>query len=194
VKVADELDEIIHRAQRRDPSAFDALVDRYSSRLYGFLFRFIGRAPDAEDLVQEVFVRLVRTIETYEHDGRFEAWLFRIAANLARDRARRLSRTPVIASLDTASDGDGRGQEYSQPRLLARGAPHDRLETAEDVDRLQVALTRLPPAEREVVMLRHFSELSFAEIAQIMGTPLGTALARAHRGLAKLRQLMESEP
>ncbi len=190
MKAVDELDEIIRRAQNRDPAAFDVLVERYSSRLYGFLLRFIGKSGEAEDLVQEVFVRLVRTIESYQHDGRFEAWLFRIAANLARDRARRLGRSPGLTSLDAADES---GPEAVPLRLVDRSGPGARMETAEAVDRLQVALEQLPPAEREVVMLRHYSELSFAEIAEIMGTPLGTALARAHRGLAKLREMMESE-
>ena len=67
------------------------------------------------------------------------------------------------------------------------------MELAEDVDRLQRALENLPETEREVVMLRHYSNLSFAEIAELMGTPLGTALARAHRGLHKLRAMMDNQ-
>ena len=83
-----------------DRGAFETLVARYSPRLFGFLLRFTADRDDAEDLVQEVFVRLVRTIGDYQHDGRFEAWLFRIAANLARDRGRKISRSPKILSLN----------------------------------------------------------------------------------------------
>lgn len=193
MKAVDDLDQIIRQAQNRDPAALDALVERYSSRLYGFVFRFTSSRDDSEDLVQEVFVRVVRMIGQYEHDGRFEAWLFRIAANLARDRVRKLGRTPRTGSLDDMTDADGHGRgEIESPRLLDPARPDGGMEFDEDVDRLQIALRQLPAAEREVVMLRHFSELSFADIAEIMGTPLGTALARAHRGLAKLRKLMES--
>ncbi len=67
------------------------------------------------------------------------------------------------------------------------------MQTAEQVDRMQRVLRQLPAAEREVILLRHFSQMSFKEVAEAMGTPLGTALARAHRGLAKLRRLMEEE-
>lgn len=192
MKAVDELDQIIRQAQHRDPAAFDALVDRYSSRLYGFLYRFTGRVEDAEDLVQEVFVRVVRMIGQYAHDGRFEAWLFRIAANLARDRVRRLGRTPHHSTLDGPAEDevDGSGGVTS-PRIVDDRRPDGQMELAERCDRLQAALIELPPAEREVVMLRHFSDLSFADIAEIMGTPLGTALARSHRGLARLRALME---
>ena len=71
-------------------------------------------------------------------------------------------------------------------------APHDALRRAEEVDKLQTAIGQLPEPERMVILLRHFSQLSFREIAELMETPLGTALARAHRGLARLRDLMEA--
>lgn len=183
---ADGLADLIRRAQSREASAFDALVDRYSVRLYGYLYRLTGSRTDAEDLLQELFIRVVRMIGRYEHDGRFDAWLFRIATNLVRDRARR-ARTGVPTLTGNTDDGHLQDvavdPESSDP---SRG-----LQTAEEVDRLQWALGQLPEAEREVVMLRHFSDLSFRDIAEVMGTPLGTALARAHRGLAKLRELMK---
>src|SRR5262245_33368522 len=88
------LADCIRRAQRGDAAAFDLLLELYAGRLFGFLYRLTGSRPDAEDLMQEVFVRLVRTIGAYAHDGRFEAWLFRIASNLVRDRVRRAMRAP----------------------------------------------------------------------------------------------------
>jgi RNA polymerase sigma-70 factor (ECF subfamily) len=187
----DPLAELISRAKRLDPAAFDDLVDRYSSRLYSFLYRFTGRPHDAEDLVQEVFVRVVRMIEHYRHDGRFEAWLFRIARNLARDRARQVGRTP-----DTSPLGGVHEELLAAggPRQTPGPSPPEALEAAEGVDRLQEGLARLNAEEREVIMLRHYSNMSFSEVAELLGTPLGTALARAHRGLAKLRRWMESSP
>lgn len=187
----ERLAALIERGKRRDPAAFDVLVEAYSGRLYGYVYRLTGLREDAEDLVQEVFVRLVRMLPDYEHDGRFEGWLFRIATNLARDRLRRRKRTQPAGSLDTFEAGDGEQAAESFDPADAAGPPPDgALELREDADALQSAIARLPAAEREVVMLRHFSELSFAEIAELMGTPLGTALARAHRGLNKLRTWM----
>lgn len=184
-------ESIIRRAQSLDPEAFDAIVGEYSVRLYGFLRRLMGGREDAEELVQEVFVRVVRTIGDYEHDGRFEAWLFRIARNLARDDFRRQRRSPGIVSLDGAPLGDSFGSD--DPIDPTDQRPFGGLERSEDADRLQVALNRLPEAEREVILMRHYGQMSFQDIAETMGTPLGTALARAHRGLAKLRAWMESE-
>ncbi len=184
------LDDLICRARQRDSAAFETLVEIYSPRLYGYFYRLTGRREDAEDLLQEVFVRVVRMIGRYEHDNRLDAWLFRIATNLVRDRVRRQRRSP---------GHEASGGQENEPGMLEEvpdddvDQPDDVLQTAEQVDQLQRALKRLPGAEREVILLRHFSQMSFKEVAEAMGTPLGTALARAHRGLTKLRQLMEKD-
>lgn len=189
----DPLAPVIERAKRLEPDAFDLLVDRYSSRLYGFLLRLTSSPEDAEDIVQEVFLRLVRTIGEYEHAGHFEAWLFRIATNLARDRIRRIVRGPKTTSLGPSPDAnDDVAASECDPGVGSPPKPGAAMELADEVDRLQGALAKLPEAERVVVLLRHYTALSFAEIAEAMETPLGTALARAHRGLAKLRAMMES--
>lgn len=176
---------IILRAKELDAEAFDALVDAYAGRLCGYFRRQLGRSCDAEDLVQEVFVRVVRMISAYEDDGRFEAWLFRIAVNLARDRMRENRRRPGILELNAAR---------SATDECISEAPGERLEGVMHRDeqrlKLEEALERLPAAEREVVLLRHYGQLRFEEIAVMMNTPLGTALARAHRGLGKLREWM----
>ncbi|MHC4235099.1 MAG: RNA polymerase sigma factor [Planctomycetota bacterium] len=191
----DILASLVERAKQRDPEAFDLLVDQYGPRLYGYLYRLTGSRDDADDLLQDLFVRLVRMIGDYDHVGRFEAWIFRIATNLARDRVRRARRAPVTMSLDqdVANNPGQRGASSWQGLADISGpAPDAPMALREDVDKMQGALGRLPAAEREVILLRHFSGMSFAEIAQAMGTPLGTALARSHRGLGKLREMMES--
>lgn len=183
---------LIRRACAGEPEAFDALIDAYAKRLHGYLYRLCGNRDDADDLLQEVFLRVVRTIGSYTHDGRFEGWLFRIATNLARDRIRRVKRSPRMMSLDAPAEGDTRrGDESWETKDENAPDPDAAMQAGEDADLLQEALSQLPEAEREVIMLRHFSQLSFAEIAESMETPLGTALARAHRGLAKMREWMQ---
>ena len=191
----DRLAPLIERARQQEPAAFAALIDLYSGRLYGYLYRLTGARAQAEDLLSELFVRLVRTLPDYEHDGRFEGWLFKIATNLARDRLRKIKRAPVVLSLDADQAGQGSDEPGLASTLadLSNPPPDAPLELREETDALQRALAQLPVAEREVVMLRHFSGMSFAEIAEAMGTPLGTALARAHRGLKKLRAVLEPE-
>lgn len=180
---------IIADAQRGDPAALSALVDQYSDRLFGFFFRMAGHRTEAEDLMQEVFLRVVRMIGSYKDEGRFEPWLFRIAANLARDRIRRIRRSPARM---TAAGDDPEGDPLSEIAGEAERPDHP-LERSEDVERLNAALEQLPDGEREVIMLRHFSQLSFKAIAELLSVPLGTALARSHRGLQRLRNLMEAQ-
>ncbi len=187
-----ELAQLIGRAQARDPDAYDRIIDAFAPRLHGYLFRLTGSREDAEDLLQEVFLRVVRTLEGYEHDGRFVGWLFRIATNLARDRIRRRQRTPRTLHLEVGVP-TGERVSWASAGDLSEPAPDDPLMLDEQVDALQRAVARLPAAEREVVMLRHFSGMTFAEISEAMGTPLGTTLARGHRALGKLRKWLEEE-
>lgn len=185
------LDDAVARARLLDPAAFDWLVDQYSARLFGLMRRLTGRAADAEDLVQEVFLRLVRVLPAYRHEGRFEAWLFRIAANVAREHLRRgRVRAGETTGLDNRPDRESRSP--SEWADLSAAPPDEPLTVAEDADEVQRSMARLPAPEREVIMLRHYGGLSYQEIADAMATPLGTALARAHRAHAKLREWMES--
>ncbi|MBX3393905.1 MAG: sigma-70 family RNA polymerase sigma factor [Phycisphaerae bacterium] len=191
------LSEVIRGAQRGEAAAFDRLIDCFGSRVAGFLYRMTGSRQDSEDLVQEVFLRVVRMLPAYRHDGRFEPWLFRIAANLARDRIRRTRRLRNHA-------GEGDSASRTPDQSLGGAARLSELESAvedvdarlvhqEEMDALNAALQEMPEAEREVVMLRHFSQLSFKEISEVTGIPLGTALARSHRGLARLREWLTDE-
>lgn len=179
----DPIADTIARARQGDAAAFDAIIDRYADRLYGYFYRMTASRHDAEDLLQELFVRLVRAVGSYQHEGRFDAWLFRMAANLARDRARQIGRSR------RAGFGPSGSRSEALDRQPARDNPDPaaRMERIEQIDQLQQALNELPVAEREVLTLRHFSQLSFRQIAEMMGTPLGTALARGHRGLERLR-------
>lgn len=170
------------RARRHDPQALTTLVETYSPRVFGLLYRLTGSREAAEDLAQETFLRVVRAIETYVHTGRFEVWLFRIAANLARDRARSTKRRGLVFRLDAPREDSG-------PIEIRDRAddPRERMEQNEETQRLNGCLDALPELDREIILLRHFSELSFKEVAELLDIPLGTALARAHRALAKLK-------
>ena len=185
------LDRLIRRARKHDPEALSALVDTYGARVFGLLYRMTGSRDTAEDLLQETFLRVVRMIGQYEHTGRFEAWLFRIAANLVRDRARRAKHRGRTLTLDgLASDGEAETRSVpdgSQPD------PGQKLADKEAGERLDAALKGLSEMDREIVLLRHFSELSFKEIADVLQIPLGTALARAHRALKRLRAELGDE-
>lgn len=184
----------IRRAQQRDEAGFDALISAYGPRLFGYLARLSGSRQRAEDLLQDVFVRLVRCIGEYRHDGRFDAWIFRIATNVARDHVRVSQRRRHIDPPQAGAGGsEDNGEAVARTLDANARRPDSAAETRDELDRLQQAMNALSPGEREVICLRHFSGLSFAEIAEMMGTPIGTALARAHRGLGRLRAAMDGE-
>lgn len=185
------LSELLQRACRREPAALTELIERYSPRVFGLLYRLTRSRDAAEDLLQETFLRVVRTIDRYEHVGRFEAWLFRIAANLARDRARQRARRGDMTPVDV-SWADERDQPADHDLVRATD-PLERVVQREAREQLLAALGRLSEPEREIVLLRHYSELSFREIAELLGVPLGTALARAHRALKHLRAHLADE-
>ncbi len=185
------LTALIAGAQAGEAACFEELVDAYADRLYGYFYRLCGRRIDAEDLLQELFVRLVRAIGNYDHRGQFDAFLFRIATNIYRDRIRKLQRNKETVRLDDTEAATGASLAANLPDS-AVPAPDSRLTSHETSAVLQAALAQLSGAEREIILLRHYSDMRFQDIAELLKAPLGTVLARAHRGLAKLRELMGS--
>ena len=184
------LGEEIASAQAGSASGFEALLAAYGPRLFGYFFRATGNHHDAEDLLSEMALRLVRVMEQYDHRGKFEPWLFRIAANLVRDRIRRIKTNPGAMSL-SVDDGSGTTPADNLP---ASPQPVDkRLMHAEDQRRLSAAMDKLDDSTRQMIVLRHFGDMSFKEIAEICQCPLGTVLAKVHRGLKTLRRLMDGD-
>lgn len=176
------LDDLLRRAAGGEADALGELVEGYSPRVFGLLYRLTGSRDAAEDLMQETFLRVVRMIAHYEHADRFESWLFRIAANLARDRARRRSRRGEMSTLDAAAAA-GRAPGW---HVVSGDDPAEHALRREAGERLEAGLQRLSDAEREIILLRHYAALPFREIAKLLSIPLGTALARAHRALRRL--------
>jgi RNA polymerase sigma-70 factor, ECF subfamily len=180
--------ELLARCQAGDRTAWDTLVDEYWQRLFGYALRATSNAELAQDLVQETFLRIVQRIGKYNDEGKFEAWLFRILVNLIRDHGRSLSRHPTQS---TVIESDGERIEMTDELSGKVPAPHEPLHHREDVDALQIALRKLPEGDRQILMLRHFADMPFKDIARTLNCPIGTVLARAHRALGKLRGLME---
>lgn len=185
-----QLRATIASARGGDASAYETLLDAYAPRLYGYFLRATGNHHEAEDLLGEVMLRLVRTLDGYDEKGRFEPWLFRIAANLVRDRIRRLKSRPASVSL-SADDADG---EPMADRLDAEARDVDhKLVEREQSQQLQDALGKLDETTREMILLRHFGGLSFKQLAETFDCPLGTALAKVHRGIKALGKWMNDE-
>ncbi len=177
-----ELRELVSAARNGSEQAYQGLVCRFAPGLMGYFYRNTGNRTEAEDLLQEVFLRLVKGLPAYQEKERFAVWLYRMAQHLLIDFWRK--RKVTLTSEDWVLEQDVVEQDPSA-RSVAR----------DQEDELQRALKKLSPEQREVITLRYFSGLSFEEISKLNGTPLGTALARAHRGLGKLRELLtETKP
>jgi RNA polymerase sigma-70 factor (ECF subfamily) len=174
------LEPLLARAAAGDQEAWRHLVERYSGRVYGVL-RSNGVDPErAEEITQSVFCTVAAKLPVYIEQGHFESWLFRIALNRLRDDARRRKRhaRPVGES--------GVFEDMPAPAAGRRaGADPDELAA------LQRALGRLPPADRQVIDLRHIGGMSFKQMADLLEEPLGTLLARHHRALQKLRTMLD---
>jgi RNA polymerase sigma-70 factor (ECF subfamily) len=148
--------------------------------VFGLIRAQCGNADLAEEITQSTFCTVVSKIDSYTELGKFEPWLFRIAMNRLRDEMRRRKRhaRPVE---DEALAG------------LADAAPAEtgpQLGGGAESDALRDAMSQLSEADRRIIHLRHFSELSFKQIAELLDQPLGTVLARQHRALKKLREIM----
>ena len=184
----DRLRAIISAARAGSDWAYREILATFGPRLYGFFYRATRSSHDAEDLLGELMLRLVRRLPDYDEQGRFEPWLFSIAANLVRDRIRRAQVRPTAVSLDAET---GSGSALAET-LADVDRPVEagliRAEVMEDLDR---ALQRLEPEARSMVLLRHFGQMSFREIAEVFQCPVGTVLAKVHRSLKALRASLE---
>ena len=172
----DDLSLIVNGCKAGDSESFRRLVDIYAKRCYGYFYRLTGNRTVSDDLLSELFVRLVDKIGTYK-GGLFEAWLFRVASNIFNDYLRDKQRQKKLI-------------EISKDRLESASSVPGRCE-AESIDKLQIQLGKLDSETRELIMLRFYSQASFAEIAKMRSEPIGTTLSKVHRGLKKLRTLME---
>jgi RNA polymerase sigma-70 factor (ECF subfamily) len=177
---SEELRALLRLAARGDSDAWRAVVAQMAPRVFG-LMRAQCRDPElAEEITQSTFCTLAAKIGEYVESGRFESWVFRIAMHRLRDEMRRRARQ--ARPMD-----DGPLQVASAHRVGGTG----RGLSEEVVDRLGRAMARLPEADREIIELRHTGGLSFKQLSDYYGEPVGTLLARHHRALRKLRGLLE---
>ena len=177
---SDQLVRLVSAAAAGDQSAWRDIVDRCSPRVFAVVRAQCRDDELAEEIVQSAFCTVVQKLSEYEEGGRFEAWLLRIAMNRLRDEMRRRSRQAVPTDAATLVDLAGGGQDATGEE--GGGVPDGLL--------LQ-GLQRLPDADQEILHLRHVGGLSFKEISEALETPIGTLLARHHRALRKLRQLLQ---
>jgi RNA polymerase sigma-70 factor (ECF subfamily) len=173
--VSDGDRDLLDRCRNGDEHAWRDLVSRHTRRVFALCYRFSGRADEAEDLTQEVFVKVFQHLDRYREDeGAFPAWLLTLARHHAIDHYRRGREERRLRSDDTAA----------AEATAAPGAGP--LGEAERAERVRRSLRGLPAGLREVVVLRDLEEMSYEEIATLVGLPLGTVKSRINRGRIEL--------
>lgn len=170
--------------QRGDESAFDRLVETYSGQVFALLTRFLGARPGREDLVQEVFLRVIRARERYEPTARFSTWLYRIVFNLSVNESAKLEarqKSGVAGSDDGPSDG------FSDVEDADAESPTTRLEQGDVVQAVRTAIAALPEQQRMALVLAKYHELPYTEIAAVIGSSEKAVKSLVHRARENLR-------
>jgi RNA polymerase sigma-70 factor, ECF subfamily len=173
----------VDRARAGDEAAFRGLVERHSRALFRLAFRMTRNEQDAEDVVQETFLKAFRQLDRFEGRSSVGSWLHRIAANCAYDALRRRERDKARTTTPQAED--------ELDALPARDPSLDRLVHSKEVSRrVGVAMARLSPLERSAFVLRHFEQLSTREIGEVLGLEAGAAKQSVFRAVRKLRDAL----
>ncbi len=171
--------ELMLRVRHGETDWLGMLFERHHKKLFKYFLNTIGRRHLAEDLVQEVFVLILRHGHTFRGDGSFEAWMFQIAKNVQVEFFRTQKPGPVAEHVECIDD-------------LAEGPlPSDLVETSEEVEMLWTAMQRLPVEKREILVLARLKFLKQEEIAAILGCSVGTVKVRIHRALKELAQIYQ---
>ncbi len=170
------------------PLAFDVLVERYQTRLLNFVYRTVGDRERAEDLVQEVFVRVHRHLARFDQSKKFSTWIYTIASNLAKNELRNRARNPLVyfQAMTSGWEDEDRPLEFEDPSAR----PDDAFERRHLRELVDAAVRRLPSHHRQVFVLRELEGRSYEEIADMTSCNLGTVKSRLNRARAAFAEII----
>ncbi len=176
--------ELIQSFQQGNSTALESLILRHKDRLYTSIQLLVRDKYLAEDIFQETFIRVIDTLRSrrYNEEGKFLPWVMRIARNLCVDHFRKVKRSPTIKT--------GENHDLFEVLNFSDDTMEDKMVRSQTHDRVRNMLDELPSDQREVIILRHYADLSFKEIAQLTGCSINTALGRMRYGLINLRKMM----
>ena len=165
--------------------AFEELLNRHQQKIYTSIYLFVKDQSLAEDIFQEVFIKIIDTLRKgkYNHEGKFLQWALRIAYNMCVDYFRRTKRRPKVSPTETFDIFDVlQVTDDNAEQRIIRSQTHDKVRALVDM---------LPPEQREVVILRHYADMSFKEIAKLTRVSINTALGRMRYALINIRKMVE---
>ena len=183
---------LVRRCIAGDAVAWEEIVQRYHRRIYNICYRFAGSADDAQDLTQEVFIRMYRTLNSYDvARGAFMTWVTTLSRNLLVDHFRKTKHDRLTDSLDTTASDNPDAMTLSE-RIPDEGpAPDSGVQSRETRDAVHQALQKLSPELREAVILRDLQDMDYREIAMVLKVPEGTVKSRINRGRGELARLLQ---
>lgn len=167
--------------------AFNELIGRFKDPLVNYIYRYLGDFDEADDIVQDTFVRVFRHIDQYQPIAKFSTWIYTIATNLARTQYQRRKRWGIFSFGHRDDEDDERSQELRDEQLLPDAIADGSLLH----EQIQQALNKLAPVFREVIVLYEIEEKSYEEICEITGQNMGTVKSRLNRARAKLQLLLK---
>ena len=176
--------QLVHLFKDGNAEAMECLVLRHKDKLYTSIFLLVKDKYLAEDLFQDMFIKVIDTIRggRYTEEGKFLPWAMRIAHNLCVDHFRRVKRTPTIKTSDN--------HDIFEVLNFSNDNAEERIMKNQSYDRIRRMLDLLPEEQREVIILRHYADLSFKEIATLTNCSINTALGRMRYGLINMRKMM----
>ncbi len=181
---------LMHRVRADEPGAFEELVEQYQQRLVGVLHHVVGNAEEAEDLAQEVFLRIYRARKKYHARSKFSTWLFTIANNLALNALRRRQRKPVVPL--NVRDSGPLGPRPAEQLARDKGSgPVQKIQRQEMAALVKKALDDLNERQRMAVMLNKFEDMGYAEIAEVMGLTVKAVKSLLSRARSNLRVALQ---
>lgn len=178
-------EELVEAVLRGERERFGDLVERYQGRLVNYLYRLLRSVEDAHEMAQEVFIKVYQALDRFDPRYRFSTWIFRVAQNAAIDEIRK--RRVQLVSFEGREDDEGERRTWDPPS--SERGPYGELRNRERGGAIQEAIEDLPWEYRELIVLRHFGELSYAEIARLKEMPLGTVKNKLFRA----RQMLKDE-
>jgi RNA polymerase sigma-70 factor (ECF subfamily) len=181
-------DELISEYRSGNEGALKILIERYTKPIYIFTFRMSGNQGEAEDITQETFVKMWRSLPKYKMTNTFRSLLFTIARNTALDHLRR-KKVAVFSDFEDAEGNNFLTETLSDPETL----PQTIIEKAEQTGSLNKSLLLLSPEDREILLLHYEQDMTFETIGTILQKPLNTVKSRHRRALAKLRESIEKQ-
>ncbi len=188
---AQVVNQLIRRCLSGDADAWEDIVHRYNRRIYNICYRFAGSADDAEDLTQEVFIKMYRTLNSYDVErGAFMTWVTTMTRNLLVDHFRKTKQERLTDSLEASTTAEQEGPTLGEQIQDQGQLPDARQQIRETQEAVHQALQKLSPELREAVILRDLQDMDYKEIAGVLRVPEGTVKSRINRGRTELARLL----